>query len=206
MLQETNIGIAGDLMWKVYRGGERKAPFRWKLKNALSWPFIKGWFAMYIAAPLSNLFGVATIMGEVSAVHVAADGLITDYGVIGRRVVTTAYCAYMVDIHQTDATTVGDFKYHASGTGTTAEAAGDTDLVATDGITRAVGTQVESSSVAYQSVATLTYAGTLAITEHGLFNTAGSATLMDRTKFAAINVAASDSIQFTYTITYTAGS
>ena len=202
----SRTALKGDLMWKVYRGTE-KAPLKWKLRNALSWPFVKGFVAAKVVAPIASRLGVATVMGELRAVHVGPNGRNVDYGVIGRRVVTTAYCAYMVDIHQTDATTVGDFKWHASGTGTTAEASGDTDLVATDGLTRITGTQVEGgSSVAYRSVATLTYGGTLAITEHGLFNTAGSATLMDRTKFAAINVASSDSIQFTYTITYTAGS
>jgi hypothetical protein len=54
----------------------------------------------------------------------------------------------------------------------------------------------------------ITYDGTGgAITEHGLFSQtrAGGGTLMDRSKFAAINVVATDSIQFTYELTLTAG-
>jgi len=202
---QSKVAMKGDLLWKVVKGN-RKASLAWKLRNTLTYSFIKGWFAANIVAPLASVFGVATIMGQLQLVHVGRDGIHTDYGVVGNRVVTTAYCAYMVDIHQTDATTVGDFKWHASGTSTTNEASAETDLGGTDGITRNSGTQVEGSAVAYQSVATLAYGATLAITEHGLFNTAGSATMMDRTKFAAVNVVSGDSIQFTYTITYTAGS
>jgi len=59
--------------------------------------------------------------------------------------------------------------------------------------------------VQYVSVGTISYTTTKAITEHGLFNTADSTVLMDRTVFSAINVVDGDSIQFTYTLTVTAG-
>ncbi len=129
--------------------------------------------------------------------------------VIGRRVVknkciTTAYVTFLALMHQTDATTIGDFKYHDSGIGTGNEAVGDTGLGTAWGGDRSSGTQVASTNT-YTSVATTTYNLTKAITEHGLFNASSSGTLMDRSKFAAINVIDTDQIQWTYVITFTAG-
>jgi hypothetical protein len=76
----------------------------------------------------------------------------------------------------------------------------------TDGEARVAGTQTESAANAYQSVGTIAYTTTKAITEHGLFNDVSAGTLMDRTVFSAINVVNLDSIQFTYTLTVSAGS
>jgi hypothetical protein len=88
----------------------------------------------------------------------------------------------------------------------TAEAIGNTAMETTDGESRATGTQTESAANAYQSVGTIAYTSTKAVTEHGLFNDSSAGTLMDRTVFSAINVVSGDSIQFTYTLTLTAGS
>lgn len=129
-----------------------------------------------------------------------------NYGVLGYRVVTTAFVNFVVDQLQTETSELGDFKYHDSGVGTTSEAVGDTDMETTDGESRATGTQVESAANAYRSVGTIAYTTTKAITEHGLFSQSTGGTLMDRTVFSAINVVNGDSIQFTYTITFTAGS
>jgi hypothetical protein len=132
-------------------------------------------------------------------------GMKINYGVVSRRVVTNAFVAFVVDQLQTETSVFGDFKYHDSGVGTTAEAAGDTAIETTDGESRATGTQTESAANAYRSVGTISYTTTKAITEHGLFNDPTAGTLMDRSVFSAINVVNGDSIQFTYTITFTAG-
>jgi hypothetical protein len=124
------------------------------------------------------------------------------------RVVTDAFVNHIVDCLTANAGQLAlfdDFKYHGSGTGTGSEAAGNTTL-GTEVGGRVTGTQVEGASAnIYQSVATVTYAGSYAITEHGLFNVSSGGTLMDRTKFAAINVVASDNIQFTFSITLSSG-
>jgi len=133
------------------------------------------------------------------------NGMKINYGVISHRVVTNAFVAFVVDNLQTDTTEIGDFKYHDSGVGTTAEAAGDTGIETTDGESRATGTQTESAANAYRSVGTISYTTTKAITEHGLFSQSSTGTLMDRSVFSAINVVNGDSIQFTYTLTLTAG-
>jgi len=122
------------------------------------------------------------------------------------RVVTDAFVAFVVDQLQTETSTFGDFKYHDSGTGTGNEAAADTALGTACGESRDTGTQTEGATAnIYKSVATHTYAGSFAITEHGLFNASSAGTLMDRTKFTAINVVASDQIEFTFQITFASG-
>lgn len=203
-MQGTAV-MKGTLSAKLIRGGV-DAPLAWKIRNQLRWGYIKGWIAKYIAGPLANMFGAATIMGELSAILYRADGTYVNYGVLGRRVVTTAYCEFMVDQHVAETSVIGDYKFHDSGVGTTNEASSDTDIETTDAESRATGTQVEESSVIYRSVGTIAYTTTKAITEHGLFSAATGATLMDRTEFSIINVVNGDSIQYTYGITYAAGS
>ncbi len=127
-----------------------------------------------------------------------------DRRLVKDKCVTTAYVTFLALMHQTDATTIGDFKYHDSGIGTGAEAVGDVGLGTPWGGARDVGTQVASTNT-YTSVATTTYNATKAITEHGLFNASSSVTLMDRTLFSAIDVVDTNAIQWTFTITYTAG-
>jgi hypothetical protein len=94
--------------------------------------------------------------------------------------------------------------YHASGTGTNAEAAGDTALQ-TEVASRQAGTQSEPAANQYRTVATITYAASFAITEHGLFSASSNGTVLDRSVFAAINVVNGDGIQFTYTLTVNSG-
>ena len=126
-------------------------------------------------------------------------------GVIGRKSVTTAFVDAIVNALQNS----GDFelyKYHDSGTGTNVEAAADTALQTPTGEARDTGTQIEGATAnIYKSVAINTYAGSFAITEHGLFNLAAGGTLMDRSVFTALNVASGDQIEFTYQLTCAAG-
>jgi hypothetical protein len=102
---------------------------------------------------------------------------------------------------------ISSMNYHDSGTGSVAAAIGDVGLGTQAGpTTRATGVQSNPVAGQYQSVATINYAGSLAITEWGLFNQAAQGgSLWDRRVFAAINVANGDSIQFTYQLTVTAG-
>lgn len=177
----------------------------WKLRNTLRWAFLHGWLAVHLGVPLARLFGLAVAYGKLEARVIKADGRMVDYGVLGFRVVTTAFVNFVTDQLQTETSVFGDFKYHDSGVGTTAENITDTAMETTDGESRATGTQTESAANAYRSVGTISYTTTKAITEHGLFNDATTGTLMDRTVFSAINVVNGDSIQFTYTLTISAG-
>lgn len=178
----------------------------WRLSNSLRWAYIKGWLAVHIGVPLARAFGLMTGYGMLEAVLTKADGKKVNYGVLGYRVVTSAFVNFVTDQLQTETSVFGDFKYHDGGVGTTAENASDTTMETTDGESRATGTQTESASNAYRSVGTISYTSTKAVTEHGLFNDSSAGTLMDRTVFSAINVVSGDSISFTYTLTLTAGS
>ena len=146
-----------------------------------------------------------TMRGEVAAKIIRADGRAVDLGCIGKRVVTNAGVTYMRDDFNDAAGDINAFNQHDSGTGTVAEAVGDTALGAAAGPARVAGTKSVPAANQYRTVATIAYTATLAITEHGLFSAAAAGTLWDRTVFAAINVVSGDSIQFTYTLTINAG-
>lgn len=173
------------------------------LRNRLRWGFWKGWLSVQIAKAVNELFGVTVAYGTLSA-KMRHNGEWTDLGVLGYQKVTTAFCTFVCAQLGTETSEFGDFKYHDSGVGTTAEANGDTAIETTDGESRATGTQVPSG-VTYTSVGTITYTTSKAITEHGLFSSASSTTLMDRTVFAAKSVVNTDTITFTYVLTLSAG-
>lgn len=150
--------------------------------------------------------GEIAIEARLSAVHIRRDGSIKDLGIIATKAVTTAFVNFLVDQLQAATTEIGDFKFHDSGTGTTAESAADTGLVTKVETGRATGSQTEGASAnIYRSVGTISYTATRAITEHGLFSQASLGTLMDRSVFTAVNVVNGDSIQFTYELTLPAG-
>jgi hypothetical protein len=204
MNKASALGTKGAL--QVRKISAPRAPLGWRISNALRLAYIKGWLAVHVGVPLARAFGLMSAYGKLEAMVIRADGRKINYGVLGYRVVTTAFVGFVTDQLQTETSVFGDFKYHDSGVGTTAENASDTGIETTDGESRATGTQTESAANAYRSVATISYTTTKAITEHGLFNDSSAGTLMDRTVFSAVNVVNGDSIQFTYTLTLTAGS
>jgi hypothetical protein len=141
-------------------------------------------------------------VGRLYAVKIDSDGNRHDIGLISTKLVTTAGVAWLAAFMAGTGTATA--KYHASGTGTTAESVSDTALVTDSGVARASGSQANSTNT-YTSVGTQTYSSTLAITEHGLFTASSGATLIDRSVFSAINVVSGDSIQFTYVLTFPSG-
>jgi hypothetical protein len=86
----------------------------------------------------------------------------------------------------------------AQGTGTTEAAKGDTALETEASEDRVVATPSQPAADTNQWIATITADGTKAITEAGLFDAATSGNCIIRSVFAAINVVANDSIQFTF--------
>lgn len=118
--------------------------------------------------------------------------------------VTTAGVNYMAAEFAGGASLISAFKWHDCGTGTVAAAIGDTGLGTPAGTARVSGTGSSTTNV-FQSVATISFTSSLAITEWGLFSASTAGTLLDRRVFAAINVVSGDSIQFTYQLTVPAG-
>lgn len=157
----------------------------------------------------TGIFGV----GRLYATVMRANGDIEHVGLLSTRLVTDAGVAFLVDDWDNSVTDLTTMNFHGCGTGTTAEAVGDTALVteSTTALnpdsTRATGTRSQPAANQYRSVGTVTFDASAAITEHGIFSQAatGGGTLWDRSVFSAINVASGDSIQFTYTCTVSSG-
>ena len=152
-------------------------------------------------------------LGALWAVLNRADGSRLDLGLISARVVTTAGVNYLVRTFQNlDEPEL--LRFHGMGTGTTAEATSDTALAAelttqyTTTSTRPQGTLAQGGTAnVFQTVATVSVKAAAAITEHGIFTQAAApgGTLLDRSVFAVVNLAANESIQFTYELTLPAG-
>lgn len=196
---ESSVGMSGEL-------GTRKIivpkpPLEWQLRQMVRRDRIHGLIGNSAAKAFAKLFGLPVMYSKLRVVHVNSEtGKRTDYGVVSRRVVTTAFVTFMIDNMVVETAEWGDWKFHDSGVGVTAAVIGDTDIETTDGESRATGTQVDADPI-YRSVGTITYTTSKAITEHGLFSIATGGTLMDRHVFTAINVVSTDSIEFTYELT-----
>lgn len=211
MQESGTLGSRGDLVArKIPR---TRAPLGWRLRNALRWEYIKGWIAAHWIAPFANAWGVMTGIGQLDVVLIRANGERIYYGEVGYRVITNAGVTFLRDDWNNNAQDFTTFNFHGCGTGTTAEAAGDTALVteSTTALnpdsTRATGTRSTPASNQFASAGTVTFDASAAITEHGQFSQAatGGGVLWDRTVFSAINVVSGDSILFTYTCTLSSG-
>lgn len=208
----ARINMGGALLArKVTPAGPGLA---WHLRNRTRPSYLYGLLFNWLAKLFTKATGIPTLTAELAIKVRKASGEWIDYGVVGYRVVTNAGVAFLVDDMDPSATTdISTLKYHGCGTGTTAEAAGDTALVteSTTALnpdsTRATGTATQPSANILTSTATVSFDATAAITEHGLFSQAatGGGTLWDRTVFSAINVVSGDSIQFAYSLTVSAG-
>lgn len=214
VIRKPKAGKSGFFSHALPRRGLPRVVNIWRLKN-LPRVLLQA-LKVSTAVQVGKLCGTATLYGRLSLRVITAEGNIVDYGVAGYRVVTTAGVTFLVDNLRGSVSTITNMKYHGYGTGTTAEASSDTALVtelttqyAVDS-TRPTGSQTNNGANVYETVATLSpdSGGTLAITEHGVFSATSAGTLLDRTKFAAINLdtTVGDSLQSTYDLTLTAGS
>lgn len=164
---------------------------------------------------LARALGIPHLYGALRLTLIRGDGRVLEYGLASLRVVTNAGVAYLVDALQ-NLVEPESLRYHGFGTGTTAEAVGDTALQTelttqySPDNTRPTGSLGEQASNVFRTVATLSpdAGGTIAITEHGIFSQAatGGGTLLDRSVFSAVNIVANqDSLQATYDLTLNAG-
>jgi hypothetical protein len=120
--------------------------------------------------------------------------------------VTTAGVNYLAaDFLSSSSNRINAFQWSDCGTGTTAATISQTALVSPAGTARVSGAGTNPVAGTYQSVATIAFTGSLAITEYGLFSAASNGTMWDRRVFSAINVNNGDSIQFTYSVIMNAG-
>lgn len=160
--------------------------------------------------------GAATFTGELRLAHIdGATGERVDYGLASLKKVTNRGVEWITDAFQ-NLVELENMRYHGIGTGSTAEATGDTILVTelttqyNPDNTRATGTLAENAVNVYRTVGTNTVDAAVAATEHGIFSQAAtgaeSATnrLLDRSVFSVINLASADGLESTYDFTTTA--
>lgn len=163
---------------------------------------------------MDKVQSVAVIEAKLFGRVLRADGSIEELGLVGTKVVTTAFVNALVDAFL-NTVELENFKYHGLGTGSVAEAVSDTALgteLTTEytGNVRATGTTTEGATGnIYKTVATNTLDGNpaAALREHGVFSQAatGGGTLLDRTVFAAVTLSSGDAYESTYELTCTAG-
>jgi hypothetical protein len=137
--------------------------------------------------------------GRLSIIVKDADGNVKDIREVENLVVDTGldFIASRMGGVSSDV-----MSHMAIGTGTTAAAAGDTD------VETVVGSRVALTSATVTDN-TIVYVGDFsstsgAITEAGVFNAATSGTMLCRTVFSAINLTTADSLTITWTITISA--
>lgn len=217
-----SVGPSGALAHVVTRDvgllrDVQRPPLAWRVRNFFK-SHLRSLPALVTYRVLGRIFSLVYIESALFLKVIKRDGTVIDYGCVGRRVVTTVGAGFLVDAWQ-NSVEMETMKYHGFGTGTTAEAVGDTGIETefttqyAVNSTRPTGDLGEGASAnIFQTVATFSpdSGGTLAVTEHGILSSAtvGAGVLWDRTKFSAVNLdsAAGDSMVSTYQATFTAGS
>lgn len=123
---------------------------------------------------------------------------------LGTGIITTAGVNLWAADWNNATATIKLATWHDSGTGVTAPTVSDTAMQTPTGNVRIQGSQSNLTNV-YKTIATLSYGGSLAITEWGLFTAITSVTMFDHRTFTAINCLAGDTIQFSYSLTLVSG-
>ena len=139
--------------------------------------------------------------GRLSIVFKDADGNIKDTREVDNLVVDTGLDYIASRMKDAPATAMS---HMALGSGTTAAAAGDTDLESVLGSREALdSTTVTDNTVQYVS-SFEAGDGTGAVTEAGIFNASTGGTMLCRTVFSVVNKGANDTLSITWTISLTA--
>jgi hypothetical protein len=142
--------------------------------------------------------------GDVSMVLRGPDGQVKETREI-KNLVVNAGLAYVISRMVGTAKAV--MSHMALGSGTTAAAAGNTDLESMLGSREALDSTTISGSNNEKVVYVASFeAGdaTGAVTEAGIFNASSSGDMLCRTVFAVVNKGANDSLTVTWTITLAA--
>lgn len=139
--------------------------------------------------------------GRLNIVLKDQDGNVKDTRQVDNLVVDTGLDYIASRMKDATATAMS---HMAIGSGTTAAAAGDTDLESILGSREALdSTTVTDNTITYVS-SFEAGDGTGAVTEAGIFNAATSGTMLCRTVFSVVNKGANDTLSITWTITLSA--
>ena len=141
------------------------------------------------------------LRGDVAIVLKDKDGKVKESREINNLVVSaglTYICSRMADA------SANVMSHMALGSGTTAAAAGDTDLESILGSREALDSTTASSNTINYVSSFEAGEGTGAVTEAGIFNAASSGTMLCHVIFPVVNKQADDTMSVTWTITLTA--
>lgn len=146
------------------------------------------------------------MFGLLSAkIERANGGPAVDLGLVSVKKVTLAFAERLVDAMCTSGDVIDNFNQHKQGSGSTAEASGDTALVAAQsgaqGVTGGAAVTHGASSVVYRTIGTITAGTAYEIREHGVFNASTGGVLLDRSIVTAIAVNTDDIVTWTYELT-----
>jgi hypothetical protein len=139
--------------------------------------------------------------GDVDIVLRGPDGQIKETRNIENLVVSAGLTFIASRMGGTSASVMS---HMALGSGTTAAAAGQTDLVSILGSREALDSSTPSSNTIVYVSSFEAGDATGAVTEAGIFNASSGGTMLCRTVFSVVNKAADDTMQVTWTITLTA--
>jgi len=187
----------------------------WKLTRRPSYvlSYIRGWIQTALAQATANTVGIVAATSTLEVVVTRKDGAIEDYGVTSRRVVTDDFVAFIVDALDTAQATFDDFDYMGYGSGSAAEGAGDTALgtefttqYASDNV-RPTGTVSQPAANQFRLVTTFSPDASVTVQEAAPFSQAAVAggIMMDRSLTGGQALVSGDSLQSTYTCTFSSG-
>lgn len=166
------------------------------------------------ATLLERIERIVVLQSRLAVVVYRGDGRVEDHGVVSEHVITNNGVAFLVDAWQ-NSVELENLRYHGFGSGTTAEAAGDTALVTeftteyNPNNTRPTGSLTEGASAnVFRTVGTFSPDANVTVEEHGIFSQAatGGGTLWDRSLTGTHDLTGSvDSLEVTYDMTATSG-
>jgi len=216
---QAMVRPTGKISGVLARGGPRRvrAPWYWVLTQNSD--FIRScvWGHIQTVAALlvSRMFHVVTITSELEGeLYDHTTGVTTVFGVTSRRVVTDPFVALLIDACDAGASPALDlFDFGAFGSGTNAEAAGDTALqtefttqYATDNV-RPTGTISQPAANQYRMAVTFAPDASVTLNEFCPMTQAavGGGSAMDRALTGAQAMTSGDTYAVTYTLTITSG-
>lgn len=230
MATNRAVGVSGGLGLHIIRKDEWVPPALVPLVRRVKWN-AKTDLGRLIAECISHLpidlaaeliirlASCVVIESQLSLIVIKADDgspltLRTyDYGVVSRRVITTAGVNALATNFQASSAVL-NYNFHAIGTGTNPEAIGDTALqteapngtYAVSG-TRPTGVKTNPSANVYQTVGSNVVAAGITVQEMGILSQAatGGGTLWDRFLTGTQTLLTGDTLQTTVKATFAAG-
>lgn len=144
------------------------------------------------------------LSGRLTIILTGPDGAVKDQREV-KNLIVNAGLGYITT--RMLGTGLGVMSHMGLGAGTTAAAAGDTNLGSLLGSRKALGSATQSGANNESIVYVTTFdpgEATGAVTEAGIFNASTSGTMLCRTVFPVVNKQAGDTLQITWTVTLSA--